>query len=193
MRTTSTRRRRLPSPALVVAIIALVAALAGTAVAEEASISAKPVTKKKVKKIANTQIDKRFPIGTDQIADGAVNSSKVEDGSLNAADVAAGQFFRNVVVRETVVANVGNNGFQVEVITCQPGEKALAGGGGFTPLGSRNYSVTEIGSSTRLISPVNAAGDALADGQAPAGFLVSLQNVSGAARDYHGYVVCAQL
>jgi len=54
-----------PSPAIVVAVLALVAAFAGTAVAEEATTSAKPVTKKKAKKIANKEIDKRFPIGGD--------------------------------------------------------------------------------------------------------------------------------
>jgi len=47
-----------PSPAMLVAVMALVAALAGTAVAEEASTSAKPVTKSKVKTIADKRIDK---------------------------------------------------------------------------------------------------------------------------------------
>jgi hypothetical protein len=63
-------RASRPSPAIVVAILALVAAVAGTAVAEQATTSA--VTKKKVKKIANKQINKRFPIGAGDIADGAV-------------------------------------------------------------------------------------------------------------------------
>jgi len=65
------------SPALVVAVLALVAAVAGTAVAEEATTSAKPVTKKKAKKIANKEIDKRFPVGADDIADGAVTTAKL--------------------------------------------------------------------------------------------------------------------
>jgi len=52
--------RARPSPAIVVAILALVAALAGTAVAEEATTSAKPVTKKKVKKISKKQADKEI-------------------------------------------------------------------------------------------------------------------------------------
>lgn len=54
-------RRARPSPALVVGVIALVAALAGTAVAEQATISAKPVTKKKAKKIAKKEIKKAAP------------------------------------------------------------------------------------------------------------------------------------
>jgi hypothetical protein len=54
-------RASRPSPAIVVAIVALVAALAGTAVAEGATTSAKPVTKKKAKKIARKQINKLAP------------------------------------------------------------------------------------------------------------------------------------
>ena len=87
-------KRGRPSPAILVAIVALVAALAGTAVAEEATTSAKPVTKKKVKKIArkqaNKQIDKRLPWQTDDIADGAVSSAKLADGAVNGAKVQNG-------------------------------------------------------------------------------------------------------
>ena len=61
-------KQRRPSPAIVVAVLALVAALAGTAVAgPDATISAKKVTKKKVKKISNKQIDKRLPWTGDEI------------------------------------------------------------------------------------------------------------------------------
>ena len=61
--------RARPSPAIVVAILALVAALAGTAVAEQATTSKqKPVTKKKVKKIAKKQVNKLAPgIAQEQI------------------------------------------------------------------------------------------------------------------------------
>lgn len=48
-----------PSPALIVAVIALVAALAGTALAGTDGLT-KAVTKSKVKKIAKTQADKRI-------------------------------------------------------------------------------------------------------------------------------------
>jgi hypothetical protein len=128
-----------------------------------------------------------------KIASGAVTDPKIANGAVSAAKLATGAAVKNIVVREAVVGNVGNTNFQVEQIDCAPGEKAIAGGGGFTPLGTRNYSATEIGTSTRLIAPVDAGGDAVGNGQTPAGFLVSLQNVSGASRDYHGYVVCAQL
>jgi len=76
-----------PSPAIVVAVVALVAALAGTAVAgPDASTSA--VTKKKVKKIANKEIDKRFPLGTAGLADSAVTTPKLGDGAVTTTKLA---------------------------------------------------------------------------------------------------------
>jgi hypothetical protein len=80
-----------PSPAIVIAVLALIAALTGTAVAgPDASSSA--VNKKKVKKIArkqaNKQINARLPFGTDDIADGAVSRPKLADGAVSGAKVA---------------------------------------------------------------------------------------------------------
>jgi hypothetical protein len=82
-----------PSPAMVVAVLALVAALAGTAVAgPDASSSA--INKKKVKKIATKQaakqIDAQLPWRTEDIADGAVTGAKLADGAVTGAKVADG-------------------------------------------------------------------------------------------------------
>jgi hypothetical protein len=64
-----------PSPAIIVASLALVAALAGTAIAgPDAIISA--LTRSKVKKIAQKQVNKRFPVGESDIANGAVTREK---------------------------------------------------------------------------------------------------------------------
>lgn len=62
-----------PSPALVVAVVALVAALAGTAVAADTVAKrGGTVTKQKVKriakKVAKKQIKKKFPIGASDLA-----------------------------------------------------------------------------------------------------------------------------
>jgi hypothetical protein len=174
------------------ATIAVFLALGGVATAAftlpKKSVGAKNLKKDAVTnpKVADAAINQA------ELANNAVTDPKVANGTLTAAKIAGGQVVKDIVLRETVVANIGNNGFQVESINCANGETAISGGGGFTPLGTRNYSGTEIGSDTRLISPVDANGDAIAGGQAPAGFLVSLQNVSGASRDYHGYVLCAQ-
>jgi len=83
-------RRRTPSPALVIAAVALVAALAGTAVAQgpEASTS---ISKKKVKKIAKKeakkQIKKVLPLEASDLADGSVERAKIADGAVDGSKV----------------------------------------------------------------------------------------------------------
>ncbi|HZG35112.1 MAG TPA: hypothetical protein VEY87_04630, partial [Gaiellaceae bacterium] len=64
-------RIRRPSPALVVACVALLVALSGTGYAAVAL--------------------PRNSVGTPQLKDGAVTSLKVRNGSLVLADVAAGE------------------------------------------------------------------------------------------------------
>ena len=77
-----------PSPAIIVAVAALIAALAGTAVAEEATTSAKPVTKKKVKKIADKRIDKAAPgltVGNSELLDG-LDSTEISPAAFAHTD-----------------------------------------------------------------------------------------------------------
>ena len=57
----STGGRLRPSPAILVAVVALVAAVAGTAIADQGA-STSAIKKGKVKKIANKQINKRLPL-----------------------------------------------------------------------------------------------------------------------------------
>lgn len=78
-----------PSPALVVAVLALVAAVVGTAIAGP-NASDRAISKSKVKKIANKQIDKRLPLGSAALADGAVTSSKLADGGVTSGKLADG-------------------------------------------------------------------------------------------------------
>ncbi len=76
---------RRPSPALVVAFIALFAALAGTAIGlSRNSVGANQLKKNSVKtaKIRNNAVTRA------KIAGNAVNGAKVADGSLTGADVA---------------------------------------------------------------------------------------------------------
>jgi hypothetical protein len=79
---------RKPSPAILVAVLALVAALAGTAVAgPDASTSA--ITKKKVKKIARKQINKLAPGLSVAHADTADTATNAENANTaNTADSA---------------------------------------------------------------------------------------------------------
>ena len=64
--------RTRPSPALLVSVIALVAAVAGTAVAADPVANSSAINKKKVKKIAKKQANKAvnnaLPIGSDELA-----------------------------------------------------------------------------------------------------------------------------
>jgi hypothetical protein len=73
-------RDRLPSPAIIVAIAALVAALGGAAVAQP--VANKAVTKKKVKKIADKEIAKKAPGLSVAHADTAANADAVGGQSL---------------------------------------------------------------------------------------------------------------
>lgn len=75
-----------PSPAILVAIVALVAALGGSAVAEVSTTSkldkgekkkVAKLAKKKAKKLDKKQDKRNFPVESSQIADGAVTPSKI--------------------------------------------------------------------------------------------------------------------
>jgi hypothetical protein len=91
-------RHSRPSPALVVAVFALVAALAGTAVAEQATTS---VSKKKTKKIAKKQVNKVLPIGNDELAEIAEHSEDV---------------------------SIPSSGFDALTVSCEESERILSGG-----------------------------------------------------------------
>jgi hypothetical protein len=109
-----------PSPAIVVAIVALVAGLAGTAVAGPGAETS-AVTKKKVKKIANRQINKRLPWGTAAIADNAITTPKIADDAVTAPKLAA-------ITTRSATFNVPDGGYGEGTVQCQSGERALSGG-----------------------------------------------------------------
>lgn len=78
-----------PSPAVLVAVVALVAALGGSAVAEVATTSklskgekkrVGKIAAKKAKKRDAKQDERNFPIESSQIADGAVTEAKIANG-----------------------------------------------------------------------------------------------------------------
>jgi len=151
-------RRWSVSPALIVSVIALVAAVAGTAVAQQATTSAKAVTKKKAKSIANKQIDARLPWGTDDIADGAVTNGKLASDAVTSGKIAGSAVTTNklanaattsaklaagsvragklgtITIRTDTVQIANNSGDTAEV-QCNPGEVLIGGGAsGPTPV-----------------------------------------------------------
>jgi len=154
-------RHPRPSPALIVSVVALVAALAGTAAAADpqATTAAKKVTKKQVKKIANRQIDKRLPLGTNEIADaaitqqklaaGSVSTGKIQDGAVTIGKLADNSVssakLRDGSVRsdalgaltrrqDTQAIDPGNADSAQAV--CQSGERLLSGGAGTSGVGT---------------------------------------------------------
>ena len=74
-------RRAIPSPALAIAIVALAAALGGSAIADLAS---KSVSKKGTKKIARNQANKAINLRESSLK---VNSAVTADRAANAANV----------------------------------------------------------------------------------------------------------
>lgn len=89
-----------PSPALVVAVMALVAALAGSAVAEVATTSKlakkdRKQVRKIAKKVSNNQINKQFPVQENQVADGAISNNKLANPIYSAVVDAQGNLVRN--------------------------------------------------------------------------------------------------
>ena len=129
--------RRRPSPALVVVVAALIAALGGTAIAGP-SASTSAVSKKKVKKIAKKQVNKKFPIGELDIDEAAVTTQKLRAGSVTGGKLGL------VVVRRNDVplpdgGNVGGNA------GCQPGEKMIGGGARIVGPPSPDYTLQSSG------------------------------------------------
>lgn len=118
-----------PSPAIIVAVVALVAALAGTAIAGPSAESS-AITKKKVKKVAKKQVNKRFPVKTSDIADNAVTTPKLANSSVT------GPKLGKLTVRTSASTplppdGAPNNGFSQALSAearCQPGEVAIGGG-----------------------------------------------------------------
>src|SRR5918995_3004569 len=107
--------RRRPSPAIIVAVVALVAALAGTAVAGPGAETSK-ITKAKVKKIANKQINKRLPWKTADIADDAVTTPKLANGAVVAPKV-------GTINTRSVTQSVPDTEDFEAPADCQSGEK----------------------------------------------------------------------
>jgi hypothetical protein len=201
MRRVSLQARRV-SPALVVSVIALVAAVAGTAVAEQASISAKAVTKKKAKSIANKEIDKRLPLGTEDLADAAVTegklasdavtsgkiagsavtTNKLANGASTAAKLAAGSVragkLGTIAVRTDSFTIPDNDGATVEA-QCLSGER-LIGGGVDGPLPDPGWD---------LVASNPVPSDATSN---PTGWQGRAWNATGGNEGFSAYALCLQ-
>jgi hypothetical protein len=177
----------------VTATIALFLVLGGGAIA------ALKVPKKSV----GTKQLKAKAVKTPKLADGAVTDSKLANGAVTDAKVAAatltagkiapGQVFKGVVAREAVSANQGAGAFFAQNLQCAPGEVAIGGGSGGTTAGTRTFPGADTFTDTQASAPIDAAGQAIADGQVPTGWHVSATiNGGGPNKDIRLWVLCAQ-
>ena len=164
-------KRTRPSPAIVIAVLALVAALAGTAFAgpgpgatDAAQHKLTSAQKKQVNKIAKKKgkkeakkLDKKFlPIEAENLADGAVEASKL--GSIE--------------VRTSSTTILDAN-IAATTASCQTGEKVLGGGGRFD-----NGPIAAEHTATQLNYPTDN------------GWRAGGVNDSGVDQPYTAYAVC---
>ena len=117
------KKRRLPSAAMIVAVVALVAAITGTAIAGPDAFTS--ISKTKTKKIANQQakkqINKRTPWTGNDIADGAVSSSKLSDESVKSDELGE-------ISTRTSNTTIAANATGTASVSCESGEKVVSGG-----------------------------------------------------------------
>ena len=190
------------SYANVTATIALVLALGGGAIAAfkvpkksvgTKQLKANAVNNRKLADgaVTNTKLAGGAVTGS-KLVDGAVTDPKVAAGTLTAGKIASGQVVKGVVAREAVSVNQASGAFLAQDFQCAPGEQAVGGGAGGTTALTRNYPAFDTFTDILASAPINANGQATANGQVPTGWHVSMRIDSGASKDLRLYVLCAQ-
>jgi len=156
---------------MVVAVIALVVALAGSAYAAG--------------KIGTKQL-KKNAVSTKKIKDDAVTGSKIANGAVSGAKLAKGAV--GVVMRQGPTTNIPGNTAAKAEVSCKPGERATGGG---------VYNESNVGSllvTSSYPTPNPTTPPATGDGQTPTGWRVWISNVLGPSpgndRQVNAYVIC---
>jgi hypothetical protein len=150
--------RKLPSPATVLASIALAVALGGTCIAAVSTVPRGSVGTAELKSGAVTTVKIRNgQVTSPDLADGGVTSADVRNGSLRRLDFRPGQLphgptgpqgppgppgvsGREQVAAETALTNAGP---KTATATCPAGKKALGGGVEISGAGRNRITVTE--------------------------------------------------
>ena len=136
------RFHALPSPATVIATLALLAATGGTSVA---AVSALPRSS-----VGTAQL-KTGAVTTAKLRGGAVTSAKVRNGSLLSVDFAPEQLLSGpqgpagVSAREDILAETAVDSSSPKAVkaTCSAGKKVLSGGVEVGGTGRNRVTVTE--------------------------------------------------
>ena len=162
---------RRPSPAMVVAVGALVVATTGGAVAATA-INGNNI-------IAGT-------IGTSKLANGAVTPAKIRAGAVGTPQLRAGSVGSvqiapgGVTSSDLAKGSVGRAAIQSRAIT---GNQVLAGGFAGVP-----GTISGVGTQGNVLA---SRPDPLQQGVTPTGWFVLVQNASTSLAQISSYVVCA--
>lgn len=200
------RRPRRPSPAIIVATIALVAALGGTTYAQVAingaDIRNKSIAGGKLKNQAvGTAQLRNLAVQSTDIQSGAVTVSKLRSGAVTAAklgrdavgtaaiapnsvtraDLQAAARVPNVVVRTSAVAGASPGTLNQTAVGCNQGETLISGGGGIA-------SAPVAGAGLVSSRPEIAAGTAV-----PTRWQVIMANGSPGPIEFQAFAICATL
>lgn len=193
---------RRPSAAFVLAFVALLVALGGTAVAAS-HINGKDIRNKSIAgiKLKNQSVGtaqlrngavqardiqtgavtvskiRQGAVTRSKIAANAVTSNRIAPGAVVRADIAPSARVPSVIVRQSVVQGVVNNAVAETTASCNPGEVLISGGAG--PISSPAAGLAVVASRPQ---PVGAA---------PTSWLVIMGNQSGATAEFSAYAVCA--
>jgi hypothetical protein len=202
----TTIRRFQPTPAFVLALIALLVAMSGTAVAVTAlapnSVKSKHIVngQVKVKDLAADSV--RGPkvldasLGGADVADETLAGADVQNGSLTGEDVQDDSLTGADVNESTLqgvmasqVRTVVSQGAPVQfgaerVASCAPDEKAIGGGAAWVQPGTN--------SPTQLEAPITASmpEPALPAADSATGWRAAGRNLSGVDRALRVYAIC---
>jgi hypothetical protein len=173
------RLKRVPSPALVISVIALIVAVGGGSFALAIS------DKKSDKKIANAVVTKRAPRLSVKHAKTAGHAGTADNAStLGGLGSSAYLQGANLVVRTDTV-DVGAGFAFGKTVQCATGEHAT--GGGISDPG------TNANSRVTTSYPVNSSGDPVTAGNQPTGWHAQAFNANGSGTiTYTIYAVCVK-
>lgn len=175
-----------PTPAFVLAIVALMVALGGSAVA--AGLVPNSV---KSKHIANGQVKKQDlganSVRGEKVLDGSLTGTDVQDDSLTGADIQEGTLglmSNQVRMVSNTTANVPNGVGTTISVNCPAGEKAIGG--------SAAWLLPGTNSATALEAPITASMPIPATGGVnnATGWTAAGRNLTTVDRQLRVYATC---
>jgi hypothetical protein len=138
-------RLKAPSPALIISIIALFAAIGGTSYAA-ATIGTNDI---KNKAVTNAKLAPNA-VGLQKIKDGAIGTSKIANNAVGLGQLGA--------QRISATATVANGQFGAVTAGCPTGTTVLDGGGGFGGVPNTYLGASQASGNSWLVAGLNVSG-----------------------------------